>query len=143
MATREGGLAVAVDDTVRFAMPVAAPMQSIRWEVTSYHSEPPKRLHVEWAGRRVLYIEWHEAIEMLTQKKEGVAVAGLSYVRRRPVSLAHFSMSDQFQHGRPPTVHGGFGSNLRTRHWSTVERLTPSRSAISVSPTGSVGTPAL
>lgn len=76
MATREGGLAVAVDDTVRFAMPVAAPMQSIRWEVTSYHSEPPKRLHVEWAGRRVLYIEWHEAIEMLTQKKEGVAVAG-------------------------------------------------------------------
>lgn len=54
----------------------------------------------------------------------------------RPVELAQAAMSAQFHAGRPPTVHRGSGSRPRWRHMSTVGRSTPSRSAISVIPTG-------
>ena len=57
---------------------------------------------------------------------------------RRFVSFAHRSMSGQFQQGLPPTVHRGSGNpSLRYRHWSSAERVTPMRSAISITPTGS------
>lgn len=55
----------------------------------------------------------------------------------RPVFSAHASTSGQFQAGRPPTVQEGSGRTLRSRHMSTVCRLTDSRSAISGMPTGS------
>lgn len=54
-----------------------------------------------------------------------------------PLLRAHASMSGQFHAGLPPTVQSGSGSTSRTRHMSTVARLTPSRSAISGMPTGS------
>ena len=55
----------------------------------------------------------------------------------RFVSRAHFSMSGQFQQGRPETVHEGDGSSPRCFHMATVCRLTPSRAAMSSDPTGS------
>lgn len=36
-----------------------------------------------------------------------------AYVGRRLVTLAHVSMSGQFQQGRPLTVHFGSGRSLR------------------------------
>lgn len=54
----------------------------------------------------------------------------------RPVSRAHALMSAHAHAGRPPTVHRGGGSRSRVRHLSTVCRSTPSRSAISMMPTG-------
>lgn len=60
------------------------------------------------------------------------------YVARRPVALAHFSMSGQFHAGRPPTVQRGSGKpSARILHASTADRETPSRAAISTVPTGS------
>jgi hypothetical protein len=56
----------------------------------------------------------------------------------RPVACAHVSMSAQFHAGRPPTVHRGAGNSPRCRHWSTVDRCTLSRAAISTAPTGSM-----
>lgn len=55
----------------------------------------------------------------------------------RPVFSAQASTSGQFQAGLPPTVQDGSGSTSRSRHMSTVCRLTPRRSAISGMPTGS------
>ena len=55
----------------------------------------------------------------------------------RPVALAHFATSGQFQQGRPETVQVGGGSSPRCFHMATVCRLTPSREAMSSDPTGS------
>lgn len=55
----------------------------------------------------------------------------------RPVSEAHLAMSAQFQQGRPETVHRGGGSTPRNFQVLTVCSATPSRSAMSLDPTGS------
>lgn len=64
-------------------------------------------------------------------------VTAPSYAEARPVSTAHECTSGQFHAGLPPTVQRGSGSTPRSRHVSTVGRGKPSRSAISMMPTGS------
>ena len=61
----------------------------------------------------------------------------MSAVQSRFVSLAHRSISGQFQHGRPETVHGGVGRSPRSFHVLTVCEATLRRLAMSSDPTGS------
>lgn len=57
----------------------------------------------------------------------------------RPVDRSQSSTSSRSHAGRLLTVHRGSGKPMpRSRHWSTVVRLTPARSAMSCVPTGSM-----
>lgn len=53
----------------------------------------------------------------------------------RPVVLAHAAIPGQSHAGLPPISHCGAGKTPRHFHWSTVERGTRSRDAMSASPT--------
>jgi len=72
------------------------------------------------------------------------AVRSTHYPARssRPVARAHASMSGQSQSGSPPAVPFGSGRRPRFLHAWTVFACTRSRSATSLTPTGSTqGTP--